>query len=413
MLFILLGGAMVLGEPPGEPTPELPIPAVTIEVPPTPPPPAPQPSKPAPPAPDRWPLMQALQGTWYGAALDGNRLSVYGWAGLSFTGSTDRHENLPMGLNYRANEFNVQQNYLRVERTVDKSATTPTWGFRSDTILPGTDYRFTLARGLFDSQLTAKNGGPNLYGFDPVQFYAEGYFPQVGRGLDVKVGRFFAQYGSEGIDAVSNPFLSRAYTFFYDPFTHTGLLTTLKLTDAWSVQNGLVTGSDMFIGPEANPTYIGGVKWAPPGGRASALLALILGNGRFDQKHNFHNPEVFDLILTRKLSDRLTWQFEGLYGFTTNVPNIGFANWFGVINYLSYQLAKNLAANARLEFFDDAQGQRTGFTGLYTSATAGVLYKPRPWLWLRPEVRIDHNDSRPFEGKPNLFTASMNVLLRW
>jgi hypothetical protein len=357
--------------------------------------------------------MQALQGTWYGAALDDNRLAVYGWTGMSFTGSTDRSSNLPMGLNYRANEFNVQQNYLRVEQAVDKSATTPTWGFRSDTILPGTDYRFTVARGLFDSQLTAKNGGPNLYGFDPVQFYAEGYFPQVGRGLDVKVGRFFAQYGSEGIDAVSNPFLSRANTFLYDPFTHTGVLTTLNLTDAWSVQNGIVTGSDMFIGPEANPTYIGSVKWAPPDGRTSALFAVILGKGRFDQEHNFHNPEVFDLILTRKLSDRLTWQFESLYGFTSNVPNIGFANWFGVVNYLSYQLAKNLTANARLEFFDDRQGQRTGFAGLYTAATAGVIYKPYPWLWLRPEVRIDHNDSRPFEGKPNLFTATMNMVLRW
>jgi hypothetical protein len=401
MLPLFLVGALVLGEPPVEP----PVPTITIEVPPAPPP--------TEPAPDRWPLMQALQGTWYGAALDDNRLAVYGWTGMSFTGSTDRHENLPMGFNYQANEFSVQQNYLRVERTVDKSATTPTWGFRSDTILPGADYRFTLARGLFDSQLTAKNGGPNLYGFDPVQFYAEGYFPQVGRGLDVKIGRFFAQYGSEGIDTVSNLFVSRAYSFLYDPFTQTGLLTTLNLTDAWSVQNGIVTGSDMFIGPEANPTYIGSVKWAPPNGRTSALFAVILGNGRFDQKHNFHNPELFDLILTRKLSDRLTWQFETLYGFTSNVPNIGFANWFGVVNYLSYQLAKNLAANARLEFFEDAQGQRTGFAGLYTAATAGVLYKPYPWLWFRPEVRIDHNDSRPFEGKPNLFTATANMILRW
>jgi hypothetical protein len=357
--------------------------------------------------------MRALQGTWYGVTLDDNRLSVSGWTDLSFTASTARHDQLPMGFNFLANDFLLQQNWLRVERRVDQSATTPTVGFRWDTILPGSDYRFTIARGLFDHQLTADNGNPNLYGIDPVQFYGEAYFPQVGRGLDVKVGRFFAQFGVESIDTTQNPFLSRAYTFIYDPFTHTGVLTTLKLTDSWSVQNGLATGCDIFFAPGENLTYIGSVKWAPPSGTASALLSVIVCSGRFDQQNNFHNPEVFDLVLTRKLSDRLGWQFEGLYGFTTNVPGTGFANWFGVINYLSYQLDPALTANARLEFFDDAQGQRTGFPGLYTAVTAGVLYKPAPYLWLRPEVRLDHNDARPFEGKPALFTATANVVLRW
>jgi hypothetical protein len=357
--------------------------------------------------------MRALQGTWYGAALDDHRLSVSGWSDLSFTASSDRHNNVPLGWNFLANDFRLQQNWLRFERAVDPSATTPTWGFRSDTILPGTDYRYTVARGLFSDQLTANRGGPHLYGFDPIQFYAEAYFPQIGRGLDVKFGRFFGLYGIESNDTTQNPFVSRAYSFVYDPFTHTGLVTTLKLDDAWTVQNGLVTGSDVFIDRTANPTYTGSVKWAPPDGRVSAYVAVIIGDGRFDQEHNLHNPELFDLILTRKLSDRLTWQFETLYGFTTNVPNTGFANWLGVMNYLSYQLDRNLVANARLEFFDDAQGQRTGFTGVYTAVTTGVLYKPRPWLWLRPEIRFDHNDSRPFEGKPNLLTVTTNVVVRW
>jgi hypothetical protein len=406
---LLLCGALALGQPPTAEPPPAEAPTVTIEVPPT-PPAAPEPSK---SVPDRWPLMRALQGTWYGAALDDNRLSVSGLTGLAFTASTDRHDNLPMGFNYRANEFQIQQNWLRFERLVDTNATTPTWGFRSDTILPGIDYRFTIARGLFDKQLTADQGRPNLYGIDPVQFYGELYLSNVGRGLDVKFGRFFAQFGVESIDTTQNPFLSRAYTFIYNPFTHTGVVTTLKLTEDWSVQNGLVLGSDVFIDPASNPTYIGGVKWAPPDGRTSAVFEVILGKGRFDQEHNFHNPEIFDLVLTRKLSDRLTWQCETLYGFTTNVPGTGFANWLGVVNYLSYQLDRNLTANTRLEFFNDAQGQRTGFRGTYTAATAGVLYKPWPWLWLRPEVRFDHNDARPFEGKPNLFTATANAIVRW
>src|SRR5262249_3921836 len=151
------------------------------------------------------------------------------------------------------------------ERTVVTSGTTePTFGFRSDTILPGTDYRFTLARGIFNSQLTANDGEPNTYGIDPIQFYTEAYFPTVGRGLDIKVGRMFCQYGVESTAAVDTALASHAYTFIYDPFTHTGVMATLKLTDAWSVQAGVMLGSDIFIDPADEPTAMGSVKWAPP-----------------------------------------------------------------------------------------------------------------------------------------------------
>jgi Putative beta-barrel porin-2, OmpL-like. bbp2 len=368
---------------------------------------------PPPPAPDRWPLMRELQGSYPGWLLDGNELSVSGWVDSAFTASTDRREQLPMGFNYRANEYEVQQAWLRFERPVDQNATTPTFGFHTDTFV-GIDYRFTIARGLADYQLSADHGQPDLYGYDPVQFYTEAYFPQVGRGLDVKVGRFFAQFGYESIDTTQTPFLSRSYNFIYDPFTHTGLLTTLKLTDAWSVQNGLVTGSDVFIDPAASPTYLGSVKWAPPTGRDSVLFAVILGNGRFNQPEQFHNPEIFDLVYTHKFSDRLSYALDALYGFTTNVPGTGFANWWAAVHYLSYVLSPRLTAVGRLELFDDVQGQRTGFEGLYVAPTIGLNFKPYKSVVLRPELRYDYNpDAHPFEGKHGLFTATADAVLRY
>jgi hypothetical protein len=320
-----------------------------------------------------------------------------------------------MGFNYLANQFALQQNWLRIERPVITSGTTePTFGFRCDTILPGTDYRFTLPRGIFNGQLTANNGQPSTYGIDPIQFYAEAYFPTIGRGLDVKVGRFFAQYGVEGNDAVSNALMSHAYTFIYDPFTHTGTVATLKLTDAWSVQAGLCLGSDIFIDPADVLTGIGSVKWAPPNGRDSVLFSVIIGPGRFNQAQNFHNPEVFDLVYAHKVNDRLNYTFEALYGFTTNVPDIGFANWFGILNYLTYNFTPRLSGTVRLEFFDDVQGQRTGFEGLYTVLTAGLSFRPCKSITIRPEIRYDYNGaSRPFEDRHGLFTAGTDVILRW
>jgi hypothetical protein len=411
---LLLAGTLCPGQP--GPTSER-SPEITLVISAPPPPAAPAPPAPAPAAtpPDRWFVMRQLQGTAAGALLDGNRLAVYGWTETSFTGSSDIHENLPMGFNYKANQFLLQQNWLRVEQAVVTSGTTePTFGFRSDTILPGSDYRFTLARGVFDSQLTADHGQPNTYGIDPIQFYGEAYFPTVGRGLDLRVGRVFCQYGVETNDAVGNQLTSHAYTFIYDPFTHTGVMTTTKLTEAWSVQAGLMLGSDIFIDKADNLTGMGSVKWVSPDQRDSALLSFIAGNGRFDQVHNFHNPEILDLVYTHKFSARLNYNFEGLFGFTTNVPDIGTAEWFGVLNYLTYSFTPHLNGTARLELFDDFQGQRTGFPGLYTALTAGLNYRPIKDVILRPEVRFDYNDeSRPFENKPYLFTATMDVIVRW
>lgn len=366
-------------------------------------------------APDRWLLLKSLQGTWPGWVLDDHRVQILGWTDASFTASSATHDQLPMGFNYRANELLLQQNWLRIESPVVSSGTTqPTFGFRSDWILPGSDYRFTLARGLFDDQLTANDGSPSTYGFDPVELYAEVYFPNVAHGLDIKLGRVFCQYGVETIDAPSNALFSHGYTFIYDPFTHTGLMATAKLTDTWTVQLGIMLGSDVFIDPASEPYGMATFRWAPPGGRDTVLLSFIFGSGRFNQIEAFNNPNIVDLVYTHQLTSRLTYSFEGLGGYQTNVPAIGTAHWFGLLNYLTLVLTPRLSGTMRLEFFDDIDGQRTGFAGLYTAATAGVAFKPRKELTIRPELRYDYNaDSRPFENQHGLFTAAVDLIVRW
>lgn len=381
-------------------------------------PPAPQVSAPstapAAPTPDRWFLMKELQGTWEGDLLDTNRMQVYGWTDMSYTFSSDRASNLPMGFNDRANEFLLQQNWLRFERTVNTDTTTPTFGFRNDWILPGADYTFTLPRGLLNGQLTANNGLPNRYGIDPIQFYGEAYFPNVGKGMDVKVGRFFSQYGVESTPAVENFFLSHSYTDVYDPFTHTGVLTTTKLTDAWSVQAGISMGSDNFFDSTTTPTFLGSVKWGPPSGNDYVLFCVIVSKDPFPHGEHFSNPDVFDIVWMHKINPRLTYYYESIFGLLTNVPNKGSANWYSVLNYFNYTCTPRLSATTRLECFVDAQGARTGFAGPYTAATTGLQFKLRKGITFRPELRYDYNaESTPFEGKHGLFTAASDVIIRW
>jgi hypothetical protein len=377
-------------------------------------PPETPPPQPA-PVPDRWPLMKSLQGTWPGWLLDSERMQFSGWLDMSYTFSSVDHNNLPLGFNYRANELLIQQNWIRFERTVVTSGTTsPSFGFRTDWILPGSDYRFLLARGIFDNQLTSDHGQPQLYGIDPIQFYAEAYFPTIAHGLDIKVGRFFAQFGVETNDAPSNALCSHGYTYIYDPFTHTGILTTTKLGDAWVVQAGMVMGCDVFINPADEPTFAGGFKWAPPSGRDSFQLGVIIGSGRFNQARNFHNPDILDLVWTHKFNARFSYNFETLYGFTSHVPDIGDANWLGVLHFFTWNFTPRLSGTTRLELFDDFQGQRTGFKGLYSALTAGLSFKPCKPITFRPEVRYDYNEeSRPFEHHHGLFTVATDAIFRW
>jgi hypothetical protein len=309
----------------------------------------------------------------------------------------------------------IQQNWLRFERTVVTNGTTePTWGFRTDTILPGTDYRFTVARGLFSSQLTDNNGRPTRYGIDPVQFYAEAYFPTLFRGLDLKFGRFYAQYGVESIEAPSNALFSHTYTFVDNPFTQTGLLATAKVTDAWTVQAGVVNGQDVFDSSGMQPQFIGSVKWTSPDQRDNLTLATIAASGRFNQQRRLHNADLLDLVYTHKVNARLNYTFEALVGYERHLPDIGTAAWFGVVNYLTYDFTPRVSGTARLEFFDDPQGSRTGVPGLYTAMTAGVSLHPRKSIIFRPELRYDNNSRSPaFDGQHGLFTAASDLILRW
>ena len=60
--------------------------------------------------------MQQLQGTYPGWLLDDNKIQINGWTDSSFTASSDSHEQLPMGFNYKANQFLLQQDWLRIDR---------------------------------------------------------------------------------------------------------------------------------------------------------------------------------------------------------------------------------------------------------------------------------------------------------
>jgi hypothetical protein len=392
----------------------------------------------APVLPERWWLMREVQGTWLGALLDDNRLYLNGWVQTSFTASTDAVSNQPMVWNDRANEFLLQQSWVRLGRRVVTSGTTePTFGFQADFLI-GSDYRFTLPRGLWNSQLLNSTGANNLYGIDAIQHYVSLYIPTLFQGVEFRLGRLYTPVTAlESLEGVTNPLLSRSYMFNYDPFTHCGLAAYVTFNREWSAMLMLANGNDVYFGdPSEELRFVGSLKWTAPDGRNILQYDTSMGRGKFVTAFPFSSPTVgalandpegkdnlnvpFDGLWTHVFSPRLTYNVEGLFGYQTNVPGIarpngyGTATWASVMHYVFYTIAPQWSAVFRFENFDDFQGQRTGFEGLYTEATGALIYRPYKGVQIRQELRYDYNaESAPFEGKHQLFTAATDLIVRW
>jgi hypothetical protein len=380
--------------------------------------------------------MEEVQGTWLGAALDDNRLFFTGWMQQSYTASTDSVSNQPMVWNDRANEYLLQQAWFRfARREITTGTTEPQWGFDID-VLVGSDYRFTLPRGLFNSQLVNSTGANNLYGVDPIRHYLSLYLPNIFQGVELLFGRIYTPICVESLEAVSNPLISRCYMFNFDPFTHCGLAANITFSPEWSALLMLANGNDIYFGGDGEELrFVGSLKWTQPGGRNVVQFNTSVGRGKFNASFPFNpatvgalaaeplgrnNANVFDLIWTHTLSPRLTYSAEALFAYQTNVPgianstNYGTATWMSVMHYLTYTIAPPLTAVVRLENFDDFQGQRTGFEGLYTAVTGGLQVRLSRSIQVRPELRYDYNnESRPFEGRHDLFTAAADMIIRW
>ncbi len=400
--------------PPMPMTPAV-VPAPVVAVP-DPNAPAPTPctacEEPAADEPERFLVEKLLGNTAGGQRLLDNGWRIYGWTQGSFTTGSVRRSTLPVPFIDRAEQLSLNQNWLHVEKAVDTSKKEFQIGGATDLILPGTDGRFTISRGLLNDQLGRD------YPIDLFQAYLDFFAPNVGpQGTIFRVGKFATHCEYETVQAITTPFVSRSYLFQYNPFTHTGVNAITQLTDDVSVSNGIVLGNDNFIDPAARLTYLGQIKWAPKDGKSSILLNVSATNPRFDPVENFAFYNVYNLQFTHKVTDKLQYVLDTSFSHMDNVVVNGratSANWYGFVNYLFYDLTDKVQTKARLEFFEDSKGIRTGTAGLYTALTLGATWKPTTWLWILPEVRYDHNSrGRPFEGNQDMFTATIGGLVRW
>ena len=67
-------------------------------------------------------LMKLLDGRTGGEFLDKSGITIKGYADMNYTASTAKGSNLPMAMNYKANQFLLEQNSIIIEKAVDTNS---------------------------------------------------------------------------------------------------------------------------------------------------------------------------------------------------------------------------------------------------------------------------------------------------
>ena len=350
-----------------------------------------------------------------------SRVKVYGWLNGGFNVSTsDKGDgaNSPAGYVYNPNRVTPDQEVLYIERLPNSVQTDHVdWGFRFAQLY-GQDYRYTTSKGVFSQQLLARN---HEYGYDPLMAYIDLYVPKVAQGMNIRVGRYVSVPDIEAQLAPNNYTYTHSLLYTIDPFTQTGIIASIKLSDHWLLQTGLSGGNDVAPWtPDAQLTGTVGVDYTWHQGKdALYTVANSFNKGKYAYNNLQSYFETwYHVINSRWHTDTETW-----YMYQRDVPNINgnlapgqtpitpeigangahcsygelrcFAPEVAVVNYLEHEFDTHRYLSIRNEFVDDIKGQRTGYATKYSEHMIGYGYWIGSTILFRPEIRYEHSYDGP------------------
>jgi hypothetical protein len=385
-------------------------------------------------------LMNAL-------GMEDSPVKIYGWIQNSFTGNTlgtpKNDLNFGVNPNYQANRWMGNQYYLIIENPLEQNDRV-NFGFRVDNLF-GNDWVFNHMRGF------AENAFPlnHFPGYDLAQVYGEVHLPILTKGgIDVKGGRFYTVLGYEVVPATGRPLLSVPYMFNYgQPFTHLGVISTLHLTDQINWINATVNGYDRWFNEQYKWNYLGGFTFTSKDSKLNVAISYIFGPNQYPRflpantqivllgntippyEAGRRNPgygsnwrSSVTNVISYKWSDKLTQVFENDDSYENNIPGSGPSGtnrndrWYSLGNWFLYSCTDRLTAVWRSEIFWDNDGQRlqTGRGDTVYEQTLGLIWKPKPYIWIRPEARYDWSQFVPvyFDNtKKSQFTIAVDAIL--
>ena len=361
---------------------------------------------------DPWTLPQPC-----GLACRG--ITVGGWlSGGLYTNAWGDANNGPLGFNDVGDGLTANQMWLFLDKEADTGGHGTDWGFRVDYVF-GVDGP--------DTQAFGDEGWD--FGWDSARDYGSAipqlYFELGINDLSVKLGHFYTLIGWEVVPAPDNFFYSHSYTMYYgEPFTHTGALAEWTANDYLTFYGGWTMGWDSgWENLNDGSTFLGGVgvqltenaslTWALTFGELGAGKNGIVSGAQLAAGDVYMNSIVFEW----NISDDLTYVFQNDLGVN---DNLGAADneWYGINQYLQYQLHEQWAVGTRIEWFRDDDGARVGWAGNFYEVALGLNYRPCANLTIRPEMRWDWFDgiaaagNQPFnEGRDiNQFSGGFDAV---
>lgn len=377
------------------------------------------------------PLMTALYGGPNGDAWKKSGVAIYGWinTGMNFSTSNKangKYGNAPAGYNQIPNSIQLDQAVLYIERQPDTVQRDHfDWGFRLSAIY-GLDYRFTTSKGYFSQQLlnNQKSDGSigNQYGFDAVMMYADLYFPKVAQGMNVRIGRYISLPDIEAQLAPNNYTYTHSLLYTYDCYTQTGINSTIKMNDHWTLQVGASAGCDTAVwktDAKLTGNICAGYTWHN-GDDNVYLCANSLNNARY----SYNNLAAYYATWYHKFNSKWHMATETWYQYERKVPNVNnpdaasliqtnangavcnrpeeltcYAPDWAVLNYTNRQFGKHDFISFRNEYFNDIKGQRTGYRTTYTEHGISWNHWVGSTIVFRPELRWEHAyDTKVFDS---------------
>jgi hypothetical protein len=220
----------------------------------------------------------------------------------------------------------------------------------------------------------------------------------VAKGVSVKGGKFVTLLGAEVIEPWANFNVSRSFLFgFAIPFTHTGGLVNVPISDKLSVTAGPVVGWDNVADNNSGVTGMGNITYL-------VTDQVTLGaNGIYGPEQTRRTGPrrgVADFVATIKPVEPLTVLLNYDWGHEDALINgTRSATWQGFSGVVNYDFTDRFSTAFRGEWFEDTDGARTGTRQTLWETTLTTKYLITQHLIGRLEYRHDESDeNRTFEA---------------
>ncbi len=258
---------------------------------------------------------------------------------------------------------------------------------------------------------------------DVTQLYVTLNVPtKNGNGIQFKAGKMVTLLGLELIEDVSNPNWSEGNQFVYvENFTSTGLEVDYRFSSYVDAELRVDNGWDRVQVVNGHVDLMGrlGLTFGP-----NTSIGLI-GYGGPQEAASGATRYGAQVLLNQKFGSKTSVWIQGDYGkeqANAALPDpTSDATWRAVGGWLAYDLSAKLNLAFRGDYVDDPNGARTaGAFGLAApiahklwSGTATFNVKTWSNVLVRPEVRYDHSNLTPFNGKSSQATFGLSVAYQY